>query len=44
MDDRIDELLKHVEESYNGKIQRGARKYLEANSHELTLILITLCI
>jgi len=34
MDARIDELLKHVEETYRGKIQRGARHYLEVNLAE----------
>jgi len=31
MDTRIDELLKHVEKTYGGNIQRGARHYLEVN-------------
>ncbi|WP_319521397.1 hypothetical protein [uncultured Desulfosarcina sp.] len=34
MDTRIEELLKHVEEIYNGKMQRGARHYLEVNLAE----------
>ncbi len=34
MDNRIDELLKYVEETYNGKIQHGARHYLEVNLGE----------
>ena len=34
MDKRIDELLKHVEETYNGQIERGARHYLEVNIAE----------
>jgi hypothetical protein len=34
MVNRIDELLKHVEETYGGKIQRGARHYLEVNIAE----------
>lgn len=34
MDNRIDELLKHVEETYGDKIQRGARHYLEVNLAE----------
>ena len=34
MDTRIDELLKHVEETYRGKIQHGARHYLEVNLAE----------
>ena len=31
MDNRIDVLLKHVEETFGDKIQRGARHYLEVN-------------
>jgi hypothetical protein len=34
MDNRIDELLKHVEDTYSGKIQHGARHYLEVNLSE----------
>jgi hypothetical protein len=34
MDHRIDELLKHVEETYGDKIQRGARHYIEVNLAE----------
>ena len=34
MDNRIDVLLKHVEETYGDKIQRGARHYLEVNLAE----------
>ena len=31
MDNHIDELLKHVEETFGSIIQRGARHYLEVN-------------
>jgi hypothetical protein len=34
MDKRIDELLKKIEDRYSGKIQRGARHYLEVNLSE----------
>ena len=34
MDNRINKLLKHVEEKYGGIIQRGARHYLEVNLAE----------
>jgi hypothetical protein len=34
MDNRIDKLIKHVEEIYSGKMQRGARHYLEVNLAE----------
>jgi hypothetical protein len=34
MENRIDELLKHVEETYGSKIKRGARHYLEVNFAE----------
>ena len=34
MDNRIDKLLKHVEEIYGGKIERGSRHYLEVNLAE----------
>jgi hypothetical protein len=37
MDKRIDELLKHVEEIYGDKIQRGARHYLEVSLAEQAL-------
>jgi len=31
MDNQLKELLKHMELEYGGKIQRGARNYLEVN-------------
>ena len=34
MDDRIDRLLEHIEETHRGKIQRGARHYMEVNLGE----------
>ncbi len=34
MDTRIDELLKHVEDRYGGKMQPGARHYMEVNLAE----------
>jgi hypothetical protein len=34
MDDRVDKLLEHIEETYCGKIQRGARHYMELNLGE----------
>jgi hypothetical protein len=34
MDNRIDQLLEHIEETYRGKIQRGARHYTEVNLGE----------
>jgi hypothetical protein len=34
MDDRVEVLLKHVEEIYGGEIRKGARHYLEVNLAE----------
>ncbi len=34
MDSSIDKLLNHIENTYGGKIQRGARHYLEVNIAE----------
>jgi len=34
MDNQLKELLKHMELEYGGKIQRGARNYLEVNLAE----------
>jgi hypothetical protein len=34
MDNQLKELLKHMESEYSGKIQRGARNYLEVNLAE----------
>ena len=34
MDNRIDKLLRHVEATYRGKMQPGARHYLEVNLAE----------
>ena len=34
MDNRIDILLDHIEETYRQKIQRGARHYMEVNLGE----------
>jgi len=34
MDNSIDKLLNHIEKTYGGKIQRGARHYMEVNLAE----------
>ncbi len=34
MDQRIDEILEHVEKTYGSKIQRGARHYMEVSLAE----------
>jgi hypothetical protein len=37
MNQKIDELLEHVEKSHSAKIQRGSRHYLEVNIADLAL-------